>query len=86
MTTIARRSAVNRERRFTGVAMLIAVGAISGTAALGIAPAGAEPQQPVKPTLSEHGVAIPPQGFERQAPMKSNADTANSVVQALKPS
>jgi hypothetical protein len=83
---MTRSTSVNRQRRFTGVAMLIAVGAISGAAALGIAPAGAEPQQPVKPALSDHGVAIPPQGFERQAPMKSNADTANGVVQALKAS
>ena len=86
MITITRSTGVTRQRRLTGLAMLIAVGGIGGAAALGIAPAGAEPQQPVKPTLSEHGVAIPPQGFERQAPMKSGADTANSVVQALKAS
>jgi hypothetical protein len=83
---MTRTTSFNRQRRFTGVAMLIAVGAISGVAALGIAPAGAEPRQPVKPTPSEHGVTIPPQGFERQAPMKSNADTQNNLAQALKAS
>ncbi|KUI21516.1 hypothetical protein AU193_03780 [Mycobacterium sp. GA-1285] len=82
--TVTRTSgaAIKCRTRFAGAALLFATGAITTAAFIGAAPAGADPQQPVGPTVvvaenTTSGTPGPP-------PTQDTAKLSRNHTQAMK--